>query len=245
MDEIYVNELAKDYHNKRRHPWNALNEFISTIKVGDSFYKGYIVDLGCANGRNFKLFKKPENKLIGIDNSPEFLKIAKKQLEDIDLYLDRDKNSIELIHSDLKALPIRPGKINTVFSIATIHHVKGEKVREKVLFQIRELLVNQGYLCLSVWRKYQKKYRYHFLNEWVKQKISKTKLRKRDDIGIEHGDKFIPWTISSKNITFNRYYHFFSRRELVKLLRKFNIKKLVKSGGPNQKDNFFILAQKP
>jgi hypothetical protein len=60
----------------------------------------------------------------------------------------------------------------------------------------------------------------------------------------EFGDKFIPWTISKENLTYNRFYHFFSRKELKKLLQMYIIMELKKRGGPNKKDNFFVLAKK-
>jgi hypothetical protein len=60
----------------------------------------------------------------------------------------------------------------------------------------------------------------------------------------EFGDKFIPWTISKENLTYNRFYHFFSCKELKRLLKSFVIKELKKIGGPNKKDNFFVLAKK-
>ena len=60
----------------------------------------------------------------------------------------------------------------------------------------------------------------------------------------EFGDKYVPWTISKEKKIYNRFYHFFSKREVKKILRIFKIKEFSMRGGSTNKDNFFILAKK-
>jgi hypothetical protein len=60
----------------------------------------------------------------------------------------------------------------------------------------------------------------------------------------DFGDKYIPWTNSHDNYIYQRFYHFFSKNEVMDLLEAFNIKEIEELGGPNKKDNFFVLAQK-
>ena len=68
--------------------------------------------------------------------------------------------------------------------------------------------------------------------------------KKQEQLGLdEFGDKIIPWNVSSSKITHSRFYHFFSKRELKKLVRKLQIKELKKSGGSTEKDNFFLLVK--
>jgi hypothetical protein len=111
--------------------------------------------------------------------------------------------------------------------------------------QFYAILKNNGYVLSTVWRKYQKKYRNYFLRDWLKRLFSSSYRNKQcnEDL-LEYGDKFIPWTISKENLTYNRFYHFFSKRELKKLLSGFSLKEMKKKGGPNKEDNFFVLAQK-
>ena len=60
----------------------------------------------------------------------------------------------------------------------------------------------------------------------------------------EFGDKFIPWTVSKENKIYQRFYHFFTRKEVLTLFKDYKVLKINKWGGPTNRDNFFILAQK-
>jgi len=245
MSKKIYDILALDYHQKKNYPWKDFElHFNKLIQEGISF-NGYNIDLGCANGRNFKVFLQSDIKLIGIDNSAEFLKISRNRLKTGNNYTMKERRSIVLIQSDINAIPIRPEAVNNIFSIAAIHHIKSSNTRNHALNQIYAILKNNGLLFLTLWRKYQKKYRYYFIRDWFKRLYSSSYRLKQSNLDLaEHGDKFIPWTISKENLTYNRFYHFFSKKELKKLLRSFVIKEMKKKGGPNKTDNFFVLAKK-
>jgi len=245
MNKKIYDILALDYHQKRFYPWKDFELFYNELIQEGVSFNGYNIDLGCANGRNFKIFLQSDIKLIGIDNSIEFLKISRNRLKTGNNYSMKERRSIELIQSDINAIPIRPEAVNNIFSIAAIHHIKNIHNRNYVLEQIYAILKNNGLLFLTLWRKYQKKYRYYFIRDWFKRLYSSSYRLKQNNLDLaEHGDKFIPWTISKENLTYNRFYHFFSRKELKKLLRSFVINFVIKFGGPNKKDNFFVLAKK-
>lgn len=245
MKSDYYNFIAKDYHLKRKVPWKSLKNFLQFLKEKKITFKGYCVDLGCANGRNFKLFKNITNKLIGIDKSLEFLKIAKEILKDHNQYSKKDSDNIQLILGDLNYIPIRLNSIRTIFSIATIHHIKGKSNREKAILQIFNLLTKKGYFLPTVWRRWQKKFKKHFIIDWFKRFLNPFYKKHQKLLGLnEFGDKIIPWTISKQNITYNRFYHFFSKREIKNLLKSFKIQEFWIKGGPDNKDNFFILCEK-
>ena len=107
------------------------------------------------------------------------------------------------------------------------------------------ILRKNGYIVISVWRKFQKKYRNYFLFELIKQKLSLNYKKRQASLGLhEFGDILIPWTVSSTQITYNRHYHLFSKNELKRLLAGFKILRLSKLGGPNRRDNYFIFARK-
>ncbi len=245
MSKKIYDILALDYHQKRFYPWKDFELcFNKLIQKGVSF-NGYNIDLGCANGRNFKIFLQSNIKLIAIDNSIEFLKISRNRLKTGNNFTMKERRSIELIQSDINSIPIRPETVNNIFSIAAIHHIKSIHNRNHVLNQIYTILKINGFLFLTLWRKYQKKYRYYFIRDWFKRLYSSSyRIKQRNLDLIEHGDKFVPWTISKENLTYNRFYHFFSKKELKKLVRSFVIKEMKKSGGPNKKDNFFVLGKK-
>ena len=245
MSKKIYDILASDYHQKRFYPWKDFELYFNKLIQKGVSFNGYNIDLGCANGRNFKVFLQSNIKLIGIDNSIEFLKISRNRLKSGNNYTMKERRSIELIQSDINSIPIRPDAVNNIFSIATIHHIKSIHNRNKAFNQIYAILKNNGFLFLTLWRKYQKKYRYYFIRDWFKRLCSSNYRSKQRNLDLaEHGDKFVPWTISKENLTYNRFYHFFSRKELKKLLRSFAIKEMTKIGGPNKKDNFFVLANK-
>lgn len=245
MSKNIYDILALDYHQKRFYPWKDFELFFNKLIQEGISFNGYNIDLGCANGRNFKVFLQSDIKLIGIDNSAEFLKISRNRLKTGNNYTMKERRSIELIQSDINSIPIRPESVNNIFSIAAIHHIKNSNTRNHALNQIYAILKNNGLLFLTLWRKYQKKYRYYFFRDWFKRLYSSNYRIKQSNLDLtEHGDKFIPWTISKENLTYNRFYHFFSKKELKKLLRSFVIKEMTKRGGPNKTDNFFVLAKK-
>jgi len=238
MKESCYDGFAKDYDNKRKNPWMPLKIFLDDLENQDYKFNGITIDLGCGNGRNLPLLKKPNNFVIGIDKSLNFLHLAKNRKDLRDL-------KIHFLLSDMLALPIRPNSINSIFSIASIHHVMNMKERSLIMEFCNLILRRKGYIVISVWRKFQKKYKNYFLFEFLRQKVSLGYKKRQESHGLrEFGDIIIPWTVSSKQITYIRYYHLFSKKELKKLLVGFKLLQLSKLGGPNGKDNYFIFAEK-
>lgn len=237
--------FAVDYHNKRRHHWKDLEFFLKELYKKGFHFSGYNLDLGCANGRNFDLFLPATSKIVGIDNSIELLKLARERISDQEFKLTINPNNIDLILGDLKSIPLRPSVINNIFSIATIHHIKSTRHRKDVVSQVHEISKINGFIIITVWRRYQRKYRLYFITNKLKRIFVPKYLAKEKDSGLfEFGDKYIPWTVSKKKLTFKRFYHFFTLNEVKKLLKSFHIEVISKRGGPSKKDNFFILAQK-
>jgi len=245
MEKELYNFLAKDYHKKRSKPWKDLEMFVKEIKEKEISFTGYNIDLGCANGRNFNMFLQPNNRLIGVDNSLEFLKIARDRLKSNNNLPKESLKFIQLILSDILFLPIRPNVIQNIFSIATIHHIRNKTQRNYAISQLYYLLRYKGCFLFTVWRKYQKKYRSYFIKDKIKRLFNPKYRKTQANLGLnEYGDKFVPWTLSAEKKTYNRFYHFFSNKEIKKLLKEFTILEFKRMGGPNKKDNFFILAQK-
>ncbi|MFX1406334.1 MAG: class I SAM-dependent methyltransferase [Promethearchaeota archaeon] len=245
MNDIYYNSLAEDFHQKRKKPWTSLENFLKLVNDKKFQFMGYNIDLGCANGRNFKLLHSNNTKLIGVDNSIQFLKIAHQKLKNSNEFSKYEKNSIQLLLSDILFLPIRPKTINNVFSIATVHHIKSKEKRENLLNQISKILKFDGYILISVWRKYQKNYKVYFIVDWIKRIINSTYRKKQIELGLnEFGDKYVPWKISKDQETYLRFYHFFSKKEVKKLFKDYRVEEIKKLGGPNKKDNYFIIAKK-
>lgn len=61
-----------------------------------------------------------------------------------------------------------------------------------------------------------------------------------------HGDLYLPWYDENRNIIARRYYHLFTKRELIVAIKKanFRIIDIEICGGKSGKDNFFVLLKK-
>jgi len=244
MEKLSYDSIADDYDSKRKKPWKALKDFSYFLSNKGYIFKGNCIDLGCANGRHFEIFKNSNNKIIGIDNSSALLKLALERLRSSDLYSNVELNKIQLILGDLNFIPIRNYSIQNVFSVATIHHVKGQLERANVMKNLFDILRDEGYLLITVWRKWHKRVKKSFILDWFKRLYPKYK-HQQEKVGLqEFGDKFVPWTFTRKNVTLHRFYHFFSKKEIKKLMQNFVIREFNMMGGPTKVDNFFVLAQK-
>ncbi|MHA1914134.1 MAG: class I SAM-dependent methyltransferase [Promethearchaeota archaeon] len=245
MEGQIFNRIARDYHQKRKKPWRPLEFFVNYLKKKGYVFNGIILDLGAANGRNFKILGTLPKKIIGIDISLELLKIAHNDLQNREHYSKEESSVIQIVQGDIKYLPIRDNTVQNIFSIATIHHIKHKTERKKMIASLNKTLRPNGSLVITVWRKWQKKYRSYFLYDWLKRFLSSGHKYEQEMVGLtEFGDKLIPWTLSDQRKAYHRFYHFFSKHELKKLLKIFHIKEFKIMGGPSKRDNFFIFAQK-
>ena len=98
-----------------------------------------ILDFGCGNGRDLKLFYKNKFDAIGIDYSDELIKIARKKLKNVKI----------LKRNFLKKLDFKDEEFDGVWACASILHIP-KKSLNKVLLEIRRILKKQGILFISV-----------------------------------------------------------------------------------------------
>jgi tRNA (uracil-5-)-methyltransferase TRM9 len=245
MKPSYYNQLAEDYNHKRENSWKALEKFLYNIEYNELKSPRYCLDIGCGNGRNFPLVSLNSYHIIGLDNSLELLKRAQMNSNNQFKGSLEKPTHIQLILCSIKSIPIRINAIGGAFLIAVIHHIKGRNARRNVMHQIYQIIETNGWLILSVWRKYQKKYRWYFLKDLIMRKfLQKDKKLQNQNELQEFGDKIVPWTVSKENKTYPRFYHFFSYKEAKRLLSNFEIIKVDKLGGPGKKDNFFFFLTK-
>ena len=123
MDDCSYSCIAEDYNLKRKKPWIALKQYLELTKFNSI---GLSLDLGCANGRNFKLFLEDgSKKLIGIDKTINFLQIAKNQIRNEEYSNKFNINQISFILCDISFLPLRDNIANNIFSGKGIL-IKGE-----------------------------------------------------------------------------------------------------------------------
>lgn len=229
IEKININQeiwdkIAFSFDITRRKPWNQCINFINSLSK-DSI----VADIGCGNGRHLIPCAKKCKKAIGIDISKELVRIIKTKNKLLNL------KNIELVHSDAINLPIKDNSFDAIIFIASLHNIKDKINRIKSLNELNRVLKNDKKALISVWSRWQDKFRKDFLKKWF------TEFNKN-----EFGDIDIYWKQHGLNIP--RFYHLYSKREFIKDLKKadFNIIRFeeVKLHSKNHPDNFFAEVKK-
>ena len=157
-----------------------------------------VLDLGCGNGRYYELLKHTD--YIGTDNSEELIELAKEKYPEAKFQV-----------ADALNLPFADNSFDQIYSIAVIHHIPSEELRLKFLQEIRRVLKPSGKVTLTAWKFHQKKERRLLIKYTILKIIGMSKL--------DFMDILEPWAKKT-----NRYYHWFSKRELEKLAKKAGFK---------------------
>jgi len=216
--------IAKSFDFTRKKPWKQCVEFINKCSKNDT-----IADVGCGNGRHLLPSAKICNNAIGIDISSELLKIVKNRL------YENKIDNVVLLHSDLVNLPLKDNSVDAVLFIASLHNVKGRKNRAKALCEVRRILKKDGKALISVWSRWQDKYRKMFFKKWF------TSIGKN-----EFGDIDIFWRQHGLNIP--RFYHLYSKKEFKNDIIDAGLKiielKSEKIISKKYPDNFFAIVQR-
>lgn len=218
IKQVY-DDIAEEFSASRAYPWEELQVFIPYLR--DDFK---VLDLGCGNGRLLKSFDKIDKKFnyLGVDFSKELIRKAKEDFPDH-----------KFLSADMTEVNFNPDSFDMVCMIASFHHLPTKMERLDLLFKIHRWLRPGGYLFMTNWNLWQKKYlQYAMKNFWHKKSWN---------------DFFIPWTTYEGSKAW-RYYHSFTDKELTHLLQtahfelkpegvyktKFNINCLVRKS----KDEF-------
>ena len=230
MDEQYAkyllervnrnyNLIAKDFSRTRSRPWYEIRFLFS-----DYLFSGdKVLDLGCGNGRNILYFNEKLTDYYGVDNSAELISLAKKKYPQKNFTVD---NALNLSFSG--------NFFDKIYSIAVLHQIPSNKLRLKFLKEAKRVLKPKGLLVLTVWKLHKLDHLILALKSSFMKMINKSKL--------DYGDVLIPW-----GNKLERYYHFFSEKELKRLVKKAGFK-LIESGivksDDGDRQNIYIIAQR-
>ncbi len=154
-----------------------------------------VLDLGCGNGRHAAYLERKGFEVVCADISWGMLKVAEMKFKG------------EKVQCNAAHLPFRDESFSTVLYLATLHHIPSRELRLKSLREVRRVLKEDGKAVISVWALFQPR----FFRKLPK--IVLNSLR-----GRELGNLYIPWRTKKK--TYQRYYHLFTRRELLSLVRE-------------------------
>jgi len=216
--------IAKSFDKTRRKSWTECIDFINSLKKDC-----IIADIACGNGRHLIPAAKHCSKVIGIDISNELLKIVKEKIDENNL------KNITIFHSDVVNLPLNNSSVDAVLYIAALHNVKGRNNRIKSLKEVKRILKKDGKALISVWSRWQDKYRKQFFKKWF--------TKKSDE---EFGDIDVYWRQHGLNIP--RFYHLYSKKEFIKDLEEAGLEiiefKEVKMKSKKHADNYFAIVSK-
>ncbi len=183
--------IAKHFNlTRKKHLQVELLEFSKYFQDGQS-----VLDLGCGSGRIIRVLKNFELDCVFVDISEQQLNYAKKE--------DRGKiKKAEFIVEDILNSNFQENSFDVILCIATFHHIKTKKQRIKFLKNIRFWLKPNGYLLMTNWNLWQKKYlKYRNIFKGWKSFI-------------------VPYKNNQGKILANRFYHGFTIQELAKLLKQ-------------------------
>jgi len=79
---------------------------------------GRLIDIGTGTGRMLELFAPAAERAVGIDRSPEMLRLARVKLAEAGL------DSVELRQGDMYALPLPAGAADTVILHQVLHYAQ-------------------------------------------------------------------------------------------------------------------------
>ncbi|NPD87167.1 MAG: class I SAM-dependent methyltransferase [Asgard group archaeon] len=225
-------KITPKYVEVKNRPWRDFQQYLINIGKQHSLpYEGVLVDIGTGNGRNLELLKDQEWHFLASDLSIDLLRNL------VDLPIQK----LHILNNDMRRIPIRENAADLILCIATAHHLENKKETIAVLRNISNILKPKGYVILSFWRRWKpdtlKKMVFDIIAFPIK-KILNNKWR--------HGDIFLPWFNKDKHVVANRYYHLFTKRELLGILEASNLEicNITLAGGKSGKDNFFVLLQK-
>lgn len=214
------NLIAQDFARVRKEVWEEMKFLFEDYLIPGE----RVLDLGCGNGRWFRLFQEKKVNYIGVDSSEKLIEIAKKK------YPEAKFQVADALH-----LPFPNNFFDKIYSIAVLHHIPSEELRLGFLKEIRRVLKPEGLLILTVWKLQQRKETFLLLKYTILKLIGKSKLDFKDILE--------PWGKKIK-----RYYHYFSKKELVNLVKReeFEIREigLIKNKRGNRQ-NIYLVAKKP
>ena len=200
--------IAEAFNETRKKPMRPLvYDIVRDLSIKDN---DKILDIGCGNGRFLEvLFDKKNNinwNYLGLDNSAKLIEYAKEKYG----------NKFEVIDI-INLKKTKKNNFNYVFSWAVFHHLPGNNLRLKFLQDVYDLIDSGGGFVFSVWKLRNRK---NFFGLSLKSFFEQI-LRGRI---LDFGDLIFNWKGNKGGEVRPRYYHAFSKRNLIRLISKTNFK---------------------
>jgi ubiquinone/menaquinone biosynthesis C-methylase UbiE len=227
MDKKYAEYLL----NKIKNDYNLISEDFSRTRAktwleikflfNDYLTAGEkVLDLGCGNARFYEFFKENDIQYFGLDNSEKLIEIAQQKYPKADF---RIGSALNLLFPN--------NYFDKIYSIAVLHQIPSKEFRFQFLKEARRVLKPNGKLIITVWKLKKSSL---LLRYTILKIIGKNKMDFKDILE--------PWSDKTE-----RYYHLFSKKELVKLVDQSGFK-VIKNGiiknKTGNRQNIYLVAEK-
>jgi len=214
--EIYKRSKIADEYNNALEKRKGLCLFDESYLQKNIELGAKVLDLGCGTGRHLVRLGKT-NEMVGVDISPQMIKIARDILR-------KEKVEVKTIVGDILDIDTlcQDEKFDAVVMMYhTLGSVVPKQKRLALLKKIREVLSGDGILIFHV----------HNRNHIKNLKFLLTSCLGYFQKNLEMGDRLV----SGGNLD-GAVIHFFSRREIKRLLRKsgFKIVEMLDLKWPNE-----------
>lgn len=151
----YESTLA--YDSVSRSPLFSFIRFLTLNQVKKSPPRGILLDAGCGPGYlDLALAEKyPELTILGIDNAPDMLGLATRNL-----YLTEPAPRVTFLEGDVQSLPVENDSIDFVISTLSLHHWPEP---EKAFREIYRILKPGGCLLICDLRRDMPRLLFHLV----------------------------------------------------------------------------------
>jgi len=197
IESIYVKDIyekiAPHFSATRNgDKWSYVVDFIQSLNS-----QSILIDLGCGNGKYIDT--RRDIKYIAMDNCLNLLNCAKN--------IHKNENHVIYLEGSIKTISILNNYIDNFICIAVFHHIFEEIERYKCVEEMIRILKVGGCGMITVWSNNQDEKRF----------------KKWKPFGTKENDYLVPWSYREKFdrnqqsnvIYYDRYYHIFSKDEIL------------------------------
>lgn len=157
---LMYDAFADAFSRTRNRSWPDIEETLAILRNDSRFSLGNVLDIGCGSGRLAGILEDYEGYL-GIDVSEELLRIAREKFP-----------HLTFSRYDMReASKCSSTTFDTVFLIASFHHILAPDAQAEVLSQIKDLLSKSGTAVLLNWNLRSERNRKRYSGNWVSETV--------------------------------------------------------------------------
>ncbi len=201
-------EIASEFDvTRKKLIWPLLKDYCLQISSQDK-----VLDVACGNGRLCQELIGKSKNYLGVDSSRSLINLAQNNFPEFNFL---QANFLE--EDFLKNLGYQKFSFNKIFFLAAWQHVPSRELRLQALKNIKQYLASNGEIIISNWNLWQSHHRNKIITNIWRKIIGKNDL--------DFGDIIFAW--QGKTIKSNRYYHAFTKRELIYLAKRAKFKNIT------------------